>query len=90
MGMLLRVFAVLIALGCGAWVLAGSVVYVLAQFGAIWAVVAALLAPATLLLVPLYAGVRLGYWLPVVLVYGGGVVSYSLFRLARISDAREA
>ena len=62
----------------------------IAKAAGFWGIVAALLlAPITFLAAPLYSGFVLDDWFPVILNYGGGLVSMALVSIGdTISEAR--
>jgi hypothetical protein len=60
--------------GILSFILELKIIYMAGGFGGF--VLAFLLGPITLALAPFYAGIAWGYWFPLILGYGGGIVAF--------------
>ena len=86
MGKIFKAPAFLIWLVCGLWGLSISFGIVQNALGTIVAVLSLLVAPALIALAPWYAGIALGDWFPLILVYGGTIAAYALFAIGGAID----
>lgn len=86
MGMIFKAPGFLIWLVAGLWGLwiCASIVYSIG--GSILVIFSLLLAPFLLGLAPWYAGLALGDWYPLMLVYGGGFAGMILFGIGSAID----
>jgi hypothetical protein len=68
----------LIYIVCGLWGTFICFQIIADNFGNIIAIISLIIAPALLGLAPWYAGISHGDWLPLALIYGGGILATAL------------
>lgn len=86
MGMIFKAPGFLIWLVAGFWGLWISASIVHDIGGSVLVVISLLLAPFLLGLAPWYAGLFLGDWFPLLLIYGGGIAGMVLFAIGSAID----
>jgi hypothetical protein len=85
-GIIFKGPAVLIWIVCGLWGTFICFAIVQSTLGTIVAIISLVVAPALLALAPLYSGLFLGDWFPLLLTYGGGIGASILFAIGSAID----
>jgi len=81
-------YVVFAVTGIWSFILELWIIYVAGGFGGF--VLAFFLGPVTFALAPFYAGIAWGYWFPLVLGYGGGIVAWGLIAAGSVLGERRA
>lgn len=90
MKLTLAAIGLALAATVASWALFLDVAILYEGYGVWGAVVGVMLAPFTFLLVPWYAGIALGHWLPLAVGYGSVAVGLVFVRLASKAAAQRS
>ncbi len=62
---------------------------VAAAFGTFVAIIALFLAPFTLCIAPLYAGLQFGWWVPAYSAYGGPIAAFMIYGIGLLISGED-